>query len=658
MIGATVSHYRILEKLGEGGMGIVYLAEDVLLGRRVAIKTLTATRGSANQHFRTRFLREARAASRLSHPHIATVYDYGETQDGQPYLVMELVRGKTLSDLIREESLTIPRSIEIVREVAEALSEAHRHGLVHRDIKPSNIAINERGSVKVLDFGLAKEVLPAPGDGISPSATHANTQTREGIIVGTPMYLSPEQALGVEVDARSDLFSLGSVLYECITGQPAFGGKSDADICAKVIRDDPPVPSQLNENVSQELGLVTMTALAKKAEARYQTADELINELNALEGDRAGQTAARIRRKEGTRTTHARTMLSDIFTRPRLSIGYILTGVVIAGLITFGGWRLTRGKKYEPTPEAHRLYVLGLVALRDGASYRATKLFEEAIKEDYYFPLAHANLAEAWSELDYTDRAKDELIRAADLLPDRSTLPLVDGLRFQAVTDTLKRDFAKAIEGYSAITSQVVESEKAAAYFDLGRSYERNEQLDKAIESYIEATKRSTHYAAAFLRLGIAYGRNQDMPKAETAFDEALRLYQLSSDLEGTTEVLFQRGSLLNSVDRFSDARSQLKHALDIAISTKNKPHQIKIQLQLSSVAYSEGDAAAAKQLANAALETAKAEGLDNLTTSGLVDIGNLFFSVAGTQKPAAILNKLFTCRRSTRVVEVKPRRF
>src|SRR5687768_12036060 len=141
MIGRTVSHYRILEKLGEGGMGVVYIAEDTLLGRRVAIKTLN-TRGGDNKHFRARFLREARAVSALSHPHIAHIYDYGETEDHEPYIVMELVKGETLSDLIVKGKLTIPRAIEIIKQVGEALGEAHRHGIIHRDIKPSNVAIN------------------------------------------------------------------------------------------------------------------------------------------------------------------------------------------------------------------------------------------------------------------------------------------------------------------------------------------------------------------------------------------------------------------------------------------------------------------------------------------------------------------------------------
>jgi eukaryotic-like serine/threonine-protein kinase len=152
MIGQTISHYRIVSKLGEGGMGVVYLAEDTVLGRQVAIKTIVET-GTDAPRFRSRFLREARAVSALSHPHIATIHDYGETTDGQPYIVMELIKGETLSDLIHQSKLTLKRSLEIAISVAGALHEAHRHGIVHRDIKPSNIAINERGEVKVLDFG-------------------------------------------------------------------------------------------------------------------------------------------------------------------------------------------------------------------------------------------------------------------------------------------------------------------------------------------------------------------------------------------------------------------------------------------------------------------------------------------------------------------------
>jgi serine/threonine protein kinase len=281
MIGRTISHYRIVEKLGEGGMGVVYVAEDTVLGRRVAIKTLTA-RGGDNQHFRARFLREARAVSALSHPNIAAIYDYGQTEDGDPYIVMELIKGETLGDLMLKEKLTIPRSIEIIKQVAEGLGEAHSQGIIHRDIKPSNVAINERGNVKVLDFGLAKQIQLEPANPSDPEQrTLMNTQTREGVIVGTPLYFSPEQALGVKIDPRSDLFAVGSLLYECITGKPAFSGNNDIDTCAKVVRDDPSPPSVVNPGVSTELDRIVLKALAKKPELRYQTAEELALDLAA-----------------------------------------------------------------------------------------------------------------------------------------------------------------------------------------------------------------------------------------------------------------------------------------------------------------------------------------------------------------------------------------
>ncbi|MGH9958068.1 MAG: serine/threonine-protein kinase, partial [Pyrinomonadaceae bacterium] len=188
MIGQTISHYRIIEKLGEGGMGVVYLAEDTHLARRVAIKFLS----SLDDTYRARFLREARAVSALSHPNIAAVYDYGETEDGQPYIVMELVRGATLGRLLEEQSLTLARSVQIVASIAEALAEAHHQGIVHRDVKPSNVVITERGQVKVLDFGLVKQLTEWSGKETNSSApTLFSTHTRSDVIVGTPLYLSP-----------------------------------------------------------------------------------------------------------------------------------------------------------------------------------------------------------------------------------------------------------------------------------------------------------------------------------------------------------------------------------------------------------------------------------------------------------------------------------
>jgi len=634
MIGRTISHYRIVEKLGEGGMGVVYGAEDTLLGRRVAIKTLTAGRLTSEPHFRTRFLREARAISALSHPHIATIHDYGETDDGEPYIVMELVEGETLGDLILKEALTIPRAIEIIEQVAAALDEAHRHGIIHRDIKPSNVAINERGEVKVLDFGLAKQINPSAPEPTDPEGqTLLNPHTLEGVIVGTPMYLSPEQALGVDVDARSDLFSLGSLLYECIAGRPPFQGASRVEICAQVIRQDPPPPSKFNSDVPVQLDRVTLKALEKKPEDRYQTAGEMIAALHAIRADMSAHgsdhTVTRILSPAGTRPTGALATLSDIFRRPRLSVGYLSIGIAITAVLVFAWWALTRARLHQPTAEAQRLYDLAVDSLREGAFFKSSKILQQAVQDDDRFALAHARLAEAWTELDFSDKAKDELIRANDLVPNRAALPQLDALRLQAISDTVKRDFAKAVEDYRTLALTVPDAEKAYALVDLGRACEKNEQPDKAIESYQEATKRNAHYAAAFLRLGVVLRRSQRFNDADTAFDRAHKLFDISNEIEGIAEVLYQRGFLLSQQGKVVEAQAQLQQALERSVALENKDQYIKILQQLSNTFIVAGDAAKAQEYSQQAMKLAQANGMENLTTAGLIEIGNVYLNKA-----------------------------
>jgi len=628
MIGRTISHYRIVEKLGEGGMGVVYVAEDTLLGRRVAIKTLTAARGLGEQHFRSRFLREARAISKLSHPHIATIYDYGETGDDQPYIVMELVTGSILGELMHKEELTIPRSIEIIKQVAEALAEAHRHGIIHRDIKPSNIAINERGNVKVLDFGLAKEIEIGPSD---PEAqTRLNTQTREGVIVGTPMYLSPEQALGVEVDARSDLFSLGGLLYECIAGRPAFAGKTAAEICAKVIRDDPPKPSEFNSSVSPELDRIALKALAKKPEARFQTADEMIAALDSAQAKErtngSDRTVTRLLSSSTpTRPTGPLATLSDIFKRPRLSVGYVGAAVIVLSLVVVGAWRLTRARAHQPSAEAQRLYDLGTNALRAGLPFQASKALEQALKSDDDFALAHARLAEAWLELDYVDKAKDEMLRVSQLTPDRSVLTSVDSFYLDAVTSIVRRDFSRAIQAYSEIARR--DPGQSLVYVDLGRAYEKDNQSGKAIESYTQATTHDQQNPTAFLRLGILDGRQHKIPEANAAFDKAEVIYQSLGNVEGRTEVAFQRGVLLNDIaGKVEEANAQLETAREMAKVVNNQYQQIRILFQLSSVSFKLGKTDQAEAYAREAVNLAQANEMETLIARSYVDLGYAYF--------------------------------
>ena len=274
MIGKTVGHYVITARLGAGGMGEVYLAQDTRLERKAAIKFLPAEM-AADPDRRQRFLHEARAASALNHPHVCVVYDVGESDEGRPFIAMEFVEGRTLDAEVRQGSLKVTGIVEIGMQVADALDAAHERRIVHRDIKPTNICVSERGQVKVLDFGLAK-TLPTGTIG------HELTQTQVGQVVGTPHYMSPEQLLGYEFDQRSDIFSLGIVLYELITGQRPFNGANSNEIGEKIVHAQPVAIARLNYDVPPELERITLKCLQKQPERRYQSARELMVDLKNL----------------------------------------------------------------------------------------------------------------------------------------------------------------------------------------------------------------------------------------------------------------------------------------------------------------------------------------------------------------------------------------
>ena len=257
--------YEIEDLLGQGGMARVFRGQDKVLGRTVAVKVLSPQFAGDDQ-FVARFRREAQAAAALNHPNIVSVYDTGDQGDVH-YIVMEYVEGRTLRDVIRQDGPLLPeRASEIAQAVARALAAAHEGGLVHRDIKPGNIMLTRDGEVKVMDFGIARS---STGD----------TLTQTAAILGTASYLSPEQAQGAAVDARSDIYSLGCVLYEMLTGRPPFTGDSPVSIAYKHVREDPVPPSQLNGDVPEDMEAVVIKAMAKNQDNRYQTADEMREDL-------------------------------------------------------------------------------------------------------------------------------------------------------------------------------------------------------------------------------------------------------------------------------------------------------------------------------------------------------------------------------------------
>jgi serine/threonine protein kinase len=343
ILGQTVSHYKVIAPLGEGGMGVVYRAEDVKLGRSVALKFIGPQRAQDRQMLE-RFLREARTASSLNHPNICTIYEIDE-YDGAPFIAMELLEGHTLDRRIDNRPLGINQLVDYAIQICDALDAAHARGILHRDIKPANIFVTTRDQVKVLDFGLAKTTDPRAAAGALRSDVQTEMlaellSTRAGVAMGTIAYMSPEQARGEELDARSDLFSFGLVLYEMTTGQRTFQGNTSAVIFDAILNREPPAPIDLNANIPVALERIIGRLLEKDPRQRYQSAVEARNDLQQVKlersttGSRSWPQAPASSQRSGTQWPSALSGEGAAQGARRVSVGAML--IAGLGLISLG----------------------------------------------------------------------------------------------------------------------------------------------------------------------------------------------------------------------------------------------------------------------------------------------------------------------------------
>jgi tetratricopeptide (TPR) repeat protein len=443
--------------------------------------------------------------------------------------------------------------------------------------------------------------------------------------------MSPEQARESPLAPRSDLFALGAVLYECLAGRRAFAGANSVEILANVLHVDPPPPSQVNPRVTAALDAVVAKALAKNPEARYQSAHEMLTDLRTA---RAGMTQPETEETEvlavsdAPSTPHTGTFWNSLQTltgplrRSRTTAAITLFFLLAA---IGGGWWLLSDRSYQAAPEALRWYQEGTAALRDGTYYKASKALEQAVASDPQYTMAHARLAEAYLELDLTDKGREEMLRAS---PPGSSPRLNRAERsyLEALQLTLTGKFAEAAGIYREMLARAPASEKANAYLDLGRAYEKNEKTKEATDAYREATRRQPQSPAAWLRLATLYGRQLQQDRATQAFEQAEKLYRSLSNLEGVVEVEYQRAVLANRMGNFGEARTRLSQALQLSASIGSVSQQIQALLQLSAAEYrGSTDYAQAQADAAKAIEMARTNGIENLTTRGLIDLGNAY---------------------------------
>ena len=594
MIGQTISHYRIVEKLGGGGMGVVYKAEDVSLRRFVALKFLPDD-VSQDSLALTRFEREAQAASALNHPNICTIYEIGE-QHGRRFIVMEFLVGHTLKDLISDNPLPLDETLEFATEIADGLGAAHAENIIHRDIKPANIFVMKQGRIKILDFGLAKMCSPDSSASIDSDAFTVGDElvTNPGTAVGTAAYMSPEQARGRELDARSDLFSFGAVLYEMSTGRRPFHGETWMDLFEAILHEEPVAPTILNPSLPAGLQEIIKKALEKDRNLRYLHASEIAADLRRLKRDTEAHEfhsdSKQISAPPGARPMRRRK--SMVFAIAIMI--FLLASLTAAHYIRHsGGWQKLFGPEI---PEQKNLVVLPFTAVDarpedqvycDGLTETVTAKMANVpslqvpsaldVRDHHVSSTEKARtqfganlvLAASWQRAENSARINLSLVDAKtgkQLRTDTITAPANDLFRLQdqvVLTATRMLELQLPAKSASSLTSHDTNVLTAYDFYLQGVAYlqrfERPESVETAINLFSRSIQADPSYAQAQAGLAQAYwykyGATKDPYWAERAKAAVGTARNLNSQLPEVQLAIgllnFQTGDYAGAVSEF-----------------------------------------------------------------------------------------------------------
>jgi serine/threonine-protein kinase len=594
MTSEMMSHYHILKKLGAGGMGEVYLAQDTKLDRAIALKIMSAD-VAADQMSVRRFLQEAKAASALSHPNVCVIYEVGETDDGRLFMAMEYIEGQALEAKISDRALDLAEMIDIGLQIADALDEAHSKGIIHRDIKPSNVMITARGQVKVLDFGLAKLTAKDPS---ADSDVATRMKSSPGLVMGTAAYMSPEQALGQEVDQRTDLFSLGVVLYQMATGALPFQGNNSVALFDAILHKIPTPPIHLNPELPVELEQIIIKALEKDRDMRYQTGSDLRADLKRVKRD-----------TDSARVVIPSAVVPGARRRLHRRLAGPLIGVTLALLLVLliPSSRQTAKKwlRLEAVPDEKHLVVLPFTNVGNDPTDQAfcdglvetltselTQLEPFSQPSLWVVPASEvrqsrvSGISEAARKFGITLAVSGSVQRQGDRV--RLTLNLVDAKTLRqlesSVIDAHLGNISALQDGVVSKLAEMLELQLKPQPADLlaagsttvpsaydfylqGRGYlqryEKTDNLDTAIDLFKRALQEDPRYALAYAGLGEAYWRKYEVGKdaqwVETAVSNCERAIQLNDQLAPVHVTL---GRIYTGTGRNQEAVQEFQRAL------------------------------------------------------------------------------------------------